>query len=186
MEVDSLLINKINNSVKIKILRKNIGYVHQDVFIFNETFKNNIKYGNPGATDQEIIKVAQIAQIDDYIQSLPEKYDSIISENGANLSGGQKQRISIARTLLLDPPILILDDSTSSVDATTEKDIQDSLKQLEKGRTVINIAHKLNNFSESDNIIVMKDGNIAESGNHQNLLSENGIYRNIYNLQVAD
>jgi len=180
--IDGVDIKKIN----LGTLRKNIGYVHQDVFIFNETFKNNIKYGNPGATDQEIIKVAQIAQIDDYIQSLPEKYDSMISENGANLSGGQKQRISIARTLLLDPPILILDDSTSSVDATTEKDIQDSLKQLEKGRTVINIAHKLNNFGESDNIIVMKDGNIAESGNHQDLLSDNGIYRNIYNLQVAD
>ena len=180
--IDGVNIKNIN----LGTLRKNIGYVHQDVFIFNETFKNNIKYGNPSATDQEIIKVAQIAQIDDYIQSLPDKYDSLISENGANLSGGQKQRISIARTLLLDPPILILDDSTSSVDATTEKDIQDSLKQLEKGRTVINIAHKLNNFSESDNIIVMKDGHIAEEGKHQNLLSENGIYKNIYNLQVAD
>ena len=182
-----VLIDGINiQKISLGTLRKNIGYVHQDVFIFNETFKNNIKYGKPDASDQEIINVAKIAQIDDYIQSLPEKYNSIISENGANLSGGQKQRISIARTLLLDPPILILDDSTSSVDATTEKSIQDSLKQLEKGRTVINIAHKLNNFSDSDNIIVMKKGSIAESGKHEKLLSDNGIYKNIYNLQISN
>ena len=182
-----VLIDGINiQKISLGTLRKNIGYVHQDVFIFNETFKNNIKYGKPDATEQEIINVAKIAQIDDYIQSLPEKYNSLISENGANLSGGQKQRISIARTLLLDPPILILDDSTSSVDATTEKSIQDSLKQLEKGRTVINIAHKLNNFSDSDNIIVMKKGSIAESGKHEKLLSDNGIYKNIYNLQISN
>ena len=182
-----VLIDGINiQKISLGTLRKNIGYVHQDVFIFNETFKNNIKYGKPDASDQEIINVAKIAQIDDYIQSLPEKYNSIISENGANLSGGQKQRISIARTLLLDPPILILDDSTSSVDATTEKSIQDSLKQLEKGRTVINIAHKLNNFSDSDNIIVMTKGSIAESGKHEKLLSDNGIYKNIYNLQISN
>ena len=182
-----VLIDGINiQKISLGTLRKNIGYVHQDVFIFNETFKNNIKYGKPDASDQEIINVAKIAQIDDYIQSLPEKYNSIISENGANLSGGQKQRISIARTLLLDPPILILDDSTSSVDATTEKSIQDSLKQLEKGRTVINIAHKLNNFSDSDNIIVMIKGSIAESGKHEKLLSDNGIYKNIYNLQISN
>jgi len=182
-----VLIDGINiQKISLGTLRKNIGYVHQDVFIFNETFKNNIKYGKPDASDQEIINVAKIAQIDDYIQSLPEKYNSLISENGANLSGGQKQRISIARTLLLDPPILILDDSTSSVDATTEKSIQDSLKQLEKGRTVINIAHKLNNFSDSDNIIVMKKGSIAESGKHEKLLSDNGIYKNIYNLQISN
>ena len=182
-----VLIDGINiQKISLGTLRKNIGYVHQDVFIFNETFKNNIKYGKPDATEQEIINVAKIAQIDDYIQSLPEKYNSLISENGANLSGGQKQRISIARTLLLDPPILILDDSTSSVDATTEKSIQDSLKQLEEGRTVINIAHKLNNFSDSDNIIVMKKGSIAESGKHEKLLSDNGIYKNIYNLQISN
>ncbi len=182
-----VLIDGINiQKISLGTLRKNIGYVHQDVFIFNETFKNNIKYGKPDASDQEIINVAKIAQIDDYIQSLPEKYNSIISENGANLSGGQKQRISIARTLLLDPPILILDDSTSSVDATTEKSIQDSLKQLEKGRTVINIAHKLNNFSDSDNIIVMTKGSIAESGKNEKLLSDNGIYKNIYNLQISN
>ena len=183
----SVLIDGIDiKKISLGTLRKNIGYVHQDVFIFNETFKNNIKYGNPNATDEEIRKVAKIAQIDDYIQSLPEKYDSLISENGANLSGGQKQRISIARTLLLDPPILILDDSTSSVDATTEKDIQNSLNKLSEGRTVINIAHKLNNFNQSSNIIVMKEGEIIESGNHDQLLEADGVYKNIYNLQISN
>ena len=132
--------------INLGILRKNIGYVHQDVFIFNETFKNNISYGNPAASMDKIIKAAQIAQIHEYINSLPDKYNSLISENGANLSGGQKQRLSIARTLLLDPPILILDDSTSSVDASTEKDIQKAINKLISGRTVITIAHKLNNF----------------------------------------
>ncbi|MFL2767901.1 MAG: ABC transporter ATP-binding protein [Dehalococcoidia bacterium] len=183
----SILIDGVDiKKISLGTLRQNIGYVHQDVFIFNETFKNNIKYGKPDATDQEIMEVAKVAQIDDYIQSLPEKYDSLISENGANLSGGQKQRISIARTLLLDPPILILDDSTSSVDATTEKEIQNSLDKLAKGRTVINIAHKLNNFNESSNIIVMKEGIIIESGNHNQLLEADGVYKNIYNLQISN
>ena len=117
---------------------------------------------------------------------MPEKYDSIISENGANLSGGQKQRISIARTLLLNPPILILDDSTSSVDATTEKEIQNSLDELVEGRTVINIAHKLNNFKKSGNIIVMQTGVIIESGTHDNLLGTNGVYKKIYDLQTSN
>jgi ABC-type multidrug transport system fused ATPase/permease subunit len=135
---------------------------------------------------EEIIKVSKISQIHDYINSLPEKYDSLISENGANLSGGQKQRISIARTLLLNPPILILDDSTSSVDATTEKEIQNSLDELVEGRTVINIAHKLNNFKKSGNIIVMQTGVIIESGTHDNLLGTNGVYKKIYDLQTSN
>jgi ABC-type multidrug transport system fused ATPase/permease subunit len=180
--IDGIDIRNIN----LGTLRRNIGYVHQDVFIFNETFKNNIKYGNPGASMEEIIKVSKISQIHDYINSLPEKYDSIISENGANLSGGQKQRISIARTLLLNPPILILDDSTSSVDATTEKEIQNSLDELVEGRTVINIAHKLNNFKKSGNIIVMQTGVIIESGTHDNLLGTNGVYKKIYDLQTSN
>ena len=180
--IDGIDIRNIN----LGTLRRNIGYVHQDVFIFNETFKNNIKYGNPDASMEEIIKVSKISQIHDYINSLPEKYDSIISENGANLSGGQKQRISIARTLLLNPPILILDDSTSSVDATTEKEIQNSLDELVEGRTVINIAHKLNNFKKSGNIIVMQTGVIIESGTHDNLLGTNGVYKKIYDLQTSN
>ena len=172
--------------IDLGILRKNIGYVHQDVFIFNETFKNNISYGNPSASMDKIIEVAKIAQIHEYIDSLPDKYNSLISENGANLSGGQKQRLSIARTLLLDPPILILDDSTSSVDATTEKDIQLAINKLISGRTVITIAHKLNNFKQSSNIAVMNKGEITEYGTHKSLLNKNGIYKNIYDLQTTN
>tara|TARA_Y100000817_G_scaffold76643_1_gene58992 strand:- start:159 stop:893 length:735 start_codon:yes stop_codon:yes gene_type:complete len=172
--------------IDLGILRKNIGYVHQDVFIFNETFKNNISYGNPNASMDKIIEVAKIAQIHGYIDSLPDKYNSLISENGANLSGGQKQRLSIARTLLLDPPILILDDSTSSVDATTEKDIQLAINKLISGRTVITIAHKLNNFKQSSNIAVMNKGEITEYGTHKSLLNKNGIYKNIYDLQTTN
>jgi ABC-type multidrug transport system fused ATPase/permease subunit len=172
--------------IDLGILRKNIGYVHQDVFIFNETFKNNISYGNPGASMDKIIEVAQIAQIHEYINSLPDKYNSLISENGANLSGGQKQRLSIARTLLLDPPILILDDSTSSVDATTEKDIQLAINKLISGRTVITIAHKLNNFNQASNIAVMSKGEITEYGTHVDLINKNGIYKNIYDLQTTN
>jgi len=172
--------------IDLGILRKNIGYVHQDVFIFNETFKNNISYGNPSASMDKIIEVAQIAQIHEYINSLPDKYDSLISENGANLSGGQKQRLSIARTLLLDPPILILDDSTSSVDATTEKDIQLAINKLVSGRTVITIAHKLNNFNQASNIAVMNKGEITEYGTHDELIDKNGIYKNIYDLQTTN
>jgi len=160
--------------------------VHQDVFIFNETFKNNISYGNPNASMDKIIEVAQIAQIHEYINSLPDKYNSLISENGANLSGGQKQRLSIARTLLLDPPILILDDSTSSVDATTEKDIQLAINKLVSGRTVITIAHKLNNFNQANNIAVMNKGEITEYGTHADLINKNGIYKNIYDLQTTN
>ena len=172
--------------IDLGILRKNIGYVHQDVFIFNETFKNNISYGNPAASMDKIIEAAQIAQIHEYINSLPDKYNSLISENGANLSGGQKQRLSIARTLLLDPPILILDDSTSSVDATTEKDIQKAINKLISGRTVITIAHKLNNFQQSSNIAVMDKGEITEYGSHEHLINLNGIYKNIYELQTTN
>ena len=172
--------------IDLGILRKNIGYVHQDVFIFNETFKNNICYGNPAASMDKIIKAAQIAQIHEYINSLPDKYNSLISENGANLSGGQKQRLSIARTLLLDPPILILDDSTSSVDASTEKDIQEAINKLISGRTVITIAHKLNNFQQSSNIAVMNKGEITEYGSHDHLINLNGIYKKIYELQATN
>ena len=172
--------------IDLGILRKNIGYVHQDVFIFNETFKNNISYGNPTASMDKIIEAAQIAQIHEYINSLPDKYNSLISENGANLSGGQKQRLSIARTLLLDPPILILDDSTSSVDATTEKDIQKAINKLISGRTVITIAHKLYNFQQSSNIAVIDKGEITEYGSHEHLINSNGIYKKIYELQTTN
>ena len=181
-----LLYGKNIKEIDLGTLRKNIGYVHQDVFIFNETFKNNINYGNPTASMDKIIEAAQIAQIHEYINSLPDKYNSLISENGANLSGGQKQRLSIARTLLLDPAILILDDSTSSVDATTEKDIQKAINKLISGRTVITIAHKLNNFQQSSNIAVMDKGEITEYGSHEHLINLNGIYKNIYELQTTN
>ena len=162
-------------------LRKNIGMVAQDVFLFSGTIRENIAYGNLDATDDEIIEAAKKANIHDYIMRLEKGYDTAVGERGINLSGGQKQRISIARVFLKNPPILILDEATSALDNVTEMQIQQSLEELAKGRTVIVVAHRLSTIQNADEILVMTADGIAERGSHEQLLAANGIYAGLYN-----
>ncbi len=161
-------------------LRRNIGIVAQDVFLFSGTIKENIAYGNLDANDDEIVKAAKNANIHDYIMTLEKGYDTLVGERGINLSGGQKQRISIARVFLKNPPILILDEATSALDNVTEMQIQASLEELAKGRTVIVVAHRLSTIQNADEILVMTSEGIAERGTHSELLSQNGIYAGLH------
>ena len=164
-------------------LRKNIGMVAQDVFLFGGTVKENIAYGNLDATDDEIIEAAKRANIHDFIMTLEKGYDTEVGERGVKLSGGQKQRISIARVFLKNPPILILDEATSALDNATEMMIQQSLEQLSKGRTTLVVAHRLSTIKNADEIIVLTADGIAERGNHEQLLEKNGIYAGLYKYQ---
>ena len=175
--------NDIRN-VSLKSLRHNIGIVQQDVYLFTMSIRENIAYGNVDATDEMIERAAEIAQMDEFIRSLPDGYDTHVGERGSTLSGGQRQRMSIARAVLLDPPVLILDDSTSSVDARTEELIRNAMEAVMVGRTTFVIAHRLSTVHRADSIIVMKDGQIAEQGTHQELLGMDGLYREIYDLQL--
>jgi ABC-type multidrug transport system fused ATPase/permease subunit len=172
--------------VTLASLRANVAIVMQDVFLFNGTIRDNIAYGRPTATDEEIIQAAKIARLHDFIMTLPDGYETWVGERGITLSGGQKQRVSIARTLLLDPKILVLDDSTSSVDMETEYLIQQALAELLKGRTAFVIAHRLRTIRNADQIIVLKDGRIVERGKHEELLALGGLYREIYDVQLRD
>ncbi|MPZ50727.1 MAG: ATP-binding cassette domain-containing protein [Dehalococcoidia bacterium] len=167
-------------------LRLNIGIIQQDVFLFSATIRDNIAYGAVEATYEQIIEAAKIARIHDFIMSLPDGYDTWVGERGITLSGGQKQRISIARTLLLDPKILILDDSTSSVDTQTEFLIQQALAAVMKGRTTLVIAQRLRTVKNADQILVLRDGEIVERGTHEELIAQDGQYRQIYDLELRD
>ncbi len=168
-------------------LRSNIGIVQQDVFLFSGTIKDNIKYGRLDATDEEIEIAARRANILDFINSLPDTWDTDIGERGVRLSGGQKQRLSIARVFLKNPPILILDEATSALDNTTEMLIQDSLNELAKGRTTLVVAHRLSTIKNADEIIVISNGKIDEKGTHEELIkNENSIYKKLYDLQFKD
>ena len=166
----------------LKSLRSQIGMVQQDVYLFDGTIKDNIAYGKPGASDEEIIKAAKCASIHDFIMELPDGYDTYVGERGTRLSGGQKQRISIARVFLKNPPILILDEATSALDNESERWIQKSLEELSKNRTTITIAHRLSNIRDADEIIVITEDGIAERGTHAELLSQNGLYAAYYNM----
>ena len=166
----------------LKSLRSQIGMVQQDVYLFDGTIKDNIAYGKPGASDEEIIKAAKCASIHDFIMELPDKYDTYVGERGTRLSGGQKQRISIARVFLKNPPILILDEATSSLDNESERWIQKSLEELSKNRTTITIAHLLSTIRDADEIIVITEEGIAERGTHAELLEKNGLYAAYYNM----
>lgn len=171
------------NDVKLESLRRNIGIVQQDVFLFNGTMKENILYGKEDATEEEIIDAAKKANIHDYIMTLPEGYDTQIGERGVKLSGGQKQRLSIARVFLKNPAILILDEATSALDNTTEILIQGALDELCKGRTTLVVAHRLSTIKNADEIVVIANGVIKEQGTHDQLLEVDGIYAKLYNLQ---
>ena len=169
--------------IQIKSLRKNIGLVQQDVFLFTGTIRDNIVYGNPDASDEDIIKAAKKARIHEYIMSLPEGYNTFIGEKGVKLSGGQKQRISIARLFLKNPPILILDEATSALDNETEIMIQKSLEELSQGRTTLVIAHRLSTIKNADEILVLTGEGIVEKGNHEELLEKDELYAKLYKSQ---
>ena len=166
-------------------LRENFGMVLQDTWLFKGTIRENIKYGVDDATDEQIIAAAKSANIHEYIMSQPKGYDMELTEDGANISQGQRQLITIARALLKDPKVLILDEATSSVDTKTELLIQEAMAELMKGRTSFVIAHRLSTIKNADNIIVMRRGSIVEQGTHHELLEKDGFYANLYNSQFT-
>ena len=170
----------------LESLRRNIGIVQQDVFLFVGTIRDNILYGRPDATDEEVYEAARRANIHDYIMSLDKGYDTQIGERGVKLSGGQKQRLSIARVFLKDPAILILDEATSALDNTTEVLIQQALDELCKGRTTLVVAHRLSTIRNADEIAVVLDGKITERGTHEELLAADGTYKKLYALQFRE
>ena len=170
------------STVTLKSLRENIGIVQQDVFLFTGTIKENIMYGNPNATDEEVIEAAKNACLHDFIMGLEDGYDTFIGERGVKLSGGQKQRISIARVFLKNPAILILDEATSALDNVTEYEIQKALEELSKDRTTLVVAHRLSTVKNSDEIVVLTDRGIEERGTHEELIKLGGVYSNLHNL----
>ena len=186
--IDSFEGTKIDiEDITMKSLRENIGIVQQDVFLFSGTFLENIAYGKKDATQKQIINAAKKANIYDYIMSLPQGLNTQIGERGVKLSGGQKQRLSIARVFLKNPSILILDEATSALDNTTEALIQEALNSLKKGRTTIVVAHRLSTIKNADEILVVSNGKIVESGNHEQLIKKrNGIYKKLYKSQFTD
>lgn len=171
------------SSYTLSSLRKNIGIVQQDVFLFGGTIKDNIRYGRPDASEEEIIEAASRANLLEFISGLNDGFDTEIGERGVRLSGGQKQRIAIARIFLKNPPILILDEATSALDNATELLIQNALDELAKGRTTIIVAHRLSTIKKADTILVVDKGKILESGTHQELLQKDGVYKVLYELQ---
>lgn len=178
-----LIDGKDISSLTRSSVRQNIGIVQQDVYLFNASVRDNILYGRPNATEEEVIEAAKRANIHDYIMSMEHGYDTVIGERGVKLSGGQKQRLSIARVFLKNPAILILDEATSALDNTTEILIQQSLDELCKGRTTIVVAHRLSTVKNADKIAVIDGGEIVEQGTHEQLIALNGTYANLYKLQ---
>jgi subfamily B ATP-binding cassette protein MsbA len=172
--------------ITLKSLRDQIGLVTQQTILFNDTVRNNIAYGNLKSTDQEIIEAAKAANAHDFIQRLPKGFNTIIGEQGVKLSGGERQRISIARALLKNAPILILDEATSSLDSDSETEVQKALEEVMKGRTVFVIAHRLSTIRNTHRIVVLSEGQIVEEGSHDQLMTLNGEYRRVYDLQFKD
>ena len=170
------------STVTLKSLRERIGTVQQDVYLFSGSIKENIAYGKPGATDEEIKEAAKLAGADEFIEKLPQGYDTYVGERGVKLSGGQKQRISIARVFLKDPDILILDEATSALDNESELLIQRSLEKLAKGRTTLTIAHRLTTIKNADRILVLTENGIEESGSHSELMGKQGLYAELYQM----
>ena len=167
-------------------MRDAFGMVLQDTWLYNDTIMENIRFGRLSATDEEVLQAAKAAQVDHFVRTLPHGYDTVLNEDASNISQGQKQLLTIARTILSDPKILILDEATSSVDTRTEVAIQTAMDRLTQGRTSFIIAHRLSTIRNADVILVMKDGDIVETGTHQQLLDQNGFYANLYNAQFAN
>ena len=180
--IDGQDISKITS----KSLRENIGIVQQDVYLFDDTIENNIRYGNLSASKQQVIEAAKKANIDEYINSLPDGYQTMIGERGVKLSGGQKQRLSIARVFLKNPAILILDEATSALDNSTELMIQKALDSLSKDRTTIVVAHRLSTIKNAGRIAYVNDGIIVEQGDHQSLIEKKGEYYKLYQQQFSN
>ena len=168
----------------LESLRRNVGIVQQDIFLFDATIRDNISYGLSSASEEDVINAAKAAQLHDQIMGFSNGYDTWVGERGSTLSGGQRQRLSIARTVLVDPPILILDDSTSSVDVETERSIHQAMVNVMKGRTTFVIAHRLSTVREANQILVLREGEIIEQGNHAELIAQSGVYQEIYELQL--
>jgi ATP-binding cassette subfamily B protein len=182
-----VLIDSVDvRALDLVTLRKQIGIVLQTSLLFSDTIKGNIAYGRPDASMEEVVAAARAAQAHEFIEGFTNGYDTIVGERGVTLSGGQRQRVAIARALLMNPRILILDDSTSSVDTQTEKLIQAALDTLMEGRTTFVIAHRLSTVRRADLILVMEDGHIVQRGRHDELLRAGGLYREIYDLQLID
>ena len=171
--------------IKLNDLRKQIGIVQQDVYLFAGTVMENIRYGKPNATDEEVIRAAMAANAHEFIMGLPEGYDTDIGQRGVKLSGGQKQRLSIARVFLKNPPVLIFDEATSALDNESEKIVQKSLEQLAKDRTTFVIAHRLSTIRNAERILVLTEDGIAEEGTHESLMKQGGIYAGLYEMQFC-
>ncbi len=183
-EGDIKIDNQSIYSIKIKDLRKNISLVTQDVTLFDDTIKNNILYANPNATEEELIEVVKKSSVNEFVEKLPEKFDTVIGENGIRLSGGEKQRISIARAMLKKSPIILLDEATSSLDAETESKIQNAMEILTKNKTTLVIAHRLSTILNANKIFVIDKGKISDSGTHAELIESSKIYKNFYQKQA--
>jgi ATP-binding cassette subfamily B protein len=164
-------------------LRRMFGMVLQDTWLYNDTIMENIRYGSPSASDEQVIAAAQAAHVDHFVRTLPEGYDLILNEEASNISQGQKQLLTIARAFVVDPPMLILDEATSSVDTRTEVLIQQAMERLMEGRTSFIIAHRLSTIRDADWILVINEGDIVEQGKHEQLLEQNGFYAELYNSQ---
>ena len=185
MNQGQLLIDGLDiKELDLSLLRNSIGYVQQDVFIFYGTIEENIRYGKTNATFEEVVQAAKNANIHDFIMTLPDGYQTVTGERGVKLSGGQKQRISIARLFLKNPPIIILDEATSSLDNITEKLIQEAFDRLLTNKTSIIIAHRLSTIKNSDRIIVLGKEGIIEEGTHNELIKQEGYYNKLYNASV--
>jgi len=182
IEIDGVNIQKVT----LKSLREQIGLVAQETFLFHDTVRNNIAFGKPDASEEEIIQAAKTAFAHDFIMKLPQGYDTVIGERGTKLSGGEKQRIAIARAILKNPPILILDEATASLDSESEYLVEKALEKLMEERTVLVIAHRLSTVRNADRIIYLKDGKILEEGSHEELLKKNGEYAKLYRLQMGE
>ena len=166
-------------------LRDSFGMVLQDTWLYNDTIRENIRFGRLDATDEEVLAAAKAAQVDHFVRTLPHGYDTVLNEEGTNVSQGQKQLLTIARTIISNPKIMILDEATSSVDTRTEILIQKAMNKLTEGRTSFIIAHRLSTIRDADIILVMRDGDIVETGNHEELLARGGFYAELYNSQFA-
>ena len=173
-------------TVSISSLRSSIALVSQDVVLFDDTIKANIAYGRSGAADKEIVEAAKLAAADGFIGKLPRGYDTFVGERGAKLSGGERQRIAIARALLKNAPILLLDEATASLDAESEREVQDALSALKNGRTTLVIAHRLATVRSADQIYVLEGGRVVESGSHEYLMGLSGLYSRLYSLQFSE